>query len=393
MVTQKVNKQLLIPALFGFFIMGFCDIVAPITGSVIVNEFPAEQGGAVFFLPTMVFFWFLFLSVPISSLMNHIGRKSTAFIGYALTLAGLLLPLGMGDTPSLEWYYVAFGVLGLGNTFVQVSMNPLLATIVPAEKMTSYLTIGQVFRNTALMLVGPLVTCAVYLWGEGSVLAWHNILYIYAGFTLIGGLLLQCAHMPKSENKDRAASFADCFKLLRNKVVLISALGIACFIAADIGVNFVAGKLIDTSSSILTSTGFYICRIIGTLIGAWVLMRVSDVKYLRWNMALALLLCVVLFLWSNPVAVYAAMGFMGFAMSCVFATFYAAATKAEPEKANAVAGLMIMAISGGGVACPACGSIISMFDDRSQMGLLFVIVCVMYMLWASFKLKTENKNA
>ncbi len=392
MNTEKVNKQLLISALFGFFIMGFCDIVAPVTGSVIVNEFSEEQGGAVFFLPTMVFFWFLFLSVPISSLMNHIGRKSTAFIGYLLTLVGLLLPLGMGETPSLNWYYAAFGILGLGNTFVQVSMNPLLATIVPAEKMTSYLTIGQVFRNTALMLVGPLVTCAVYLWGDNSQLAWHNILYIYAAFTLIGGILLQSAHIPEAENRD-AASFADCFKLLRNKVVLISALGIACFIAADIGVNFVAGKLIDTSSSILTSTGFYICRIVGTLIGAWVLVKISDVKYLRWNMALALVLCVVLFLWSNPVAVYTAMGLMGFAMSCVFATFYAAATKAEPIKANAVAGLMIMAISGGGVACPACGSIISMFDGESQMGLLFVIACVLYMLWASFKLKTEEENA
>lgn len=43
---------------------------------------------------------------------------------------------------------------------------------------------------------------------------------------------------------------------------------------------------------------------------------------------------------------------MGFAMACVFATFYAVATKAVPEQANGVAGLMIMAIAAGAVSGP-----------------------------------------
>lgn len=49
---------------------------------------------------------------------------------------------------------------------------------------------------------------------------------------------------------------------------------------------------------------------------------------------------------------------MGFAMACVFATFYAVATKAVPEQANGVAGLMIMAIAAGAVSGPVCGAII-----------------------------------
>ena len=39
MSVDKVDKRLLGPVLAGFFIMGFCDMVAPITGRI-AAEFP-----------------------------------------------------------------------------------------------------------------------------------------------------------------------------------------------------------------------------------------------------------------------------------------------------------------------------------------------------------------
>ena len=101
---------------------------------------------------------------------------------------------------------------------------------------------------------------------------------------------------------------ADCFRLLGNPTVLLCTLGVACFIAGDVGIGFLSVRLIDNPDSILTTTGFYACRIVGTLVGAWVLVRVSDVKYLRWNMAGALALCAVLLLVRGETAVYAAVG-------------------------------------------------------------------------------------
>ena len=75
MRVDKVDKRVLWPVLMGFFIMGFCDIVAPISGRI-ATEFPASQQAAVSFLPTMVFLWFLVLSTPLAALMNRIGRKA-----------------------------------------------------------------------------------------------------------------------------------------------------------------------------------------------------------------------------------------------------------------------------------------------------------------------------
>lgn len=384
MNSVKVDKRLLMPVLAGFFIMGFCDIVAPLTGNIIVNDFPSDSN--VYYLPSMVFLWFLLLSTPIAAFMNRHGRKITALIGYLLTCVGLIIPYLSGESYSLGWLFAGFGVLGLGNTFVQVAVNPMLATIVPGERMTSYLTVGQIFRNTALMLVGPLVTLLMAFTDN-----WLNVLPVYALLTVVGGVWLQLTSVPEPRSEARTAGLVDCFRLLRNSRVLISAVGIATFIAADISINFVAGNLIDTSSSILTSTGFYACRIVGTLVGAWVLVHYSDVKYLRWNMGVALLLCLLLILVQTPLLVYVVMGVLGFVMSCVFATFYAVATKAVPEQANGVAGLMILAISGGAVACPASGLLIE-WTGVNACGLLFPVACLCYMFWAALKLGFDNNK-
>lgn len=184
MNVKKVDGRVLGPVLAGFFIMGFCDIVAPITGRI-AAEFPEGLQGAVSFLPTMVFLWFLILSTPVAALMNRIGRRATALWGYLFTFAGLLLPYAAGPGCGLGWYFAGFGLLGIGNTIVQVAVNPLLATIVPGERMTSYLTVGQIFRNTSLLLLAPIVTALVAATGS-----WRLLLPIYAALTVVGGIWL-----------------------------------------------------------------------------------------------------------------------------------------------------------------------------------------------------------
>ena len=359
MTERRVDKRLLAPVLMGFFIMGFCDIVAPVT-NIISGEFAESQQSAVSSLPSMVFLWFLLLSTPVAALMNRIGRKRTAMIGYAFTIAG--------------------------NTAIQVAVNPLLATIVPEERMTSYLTVGQIFRNTALLLLAPIITGLVSLFGD-----WRLLLPIYAGLTLVGAVWLQVTAVAEPAQSSRAVGMAECFRLLRNRAVLLCTLGVACFIAADVGIGFVSVRLIDNPDSILTTTGFYALRIVGTLVGAWVLIRVVDVKYLRWNMLLALALCIALFAVRSEAVVYALVGILGFTMACVFATFYAVATKSAPGRSNEVAGLMILAISAGALSGPICGALIRGFG-HPQAGLIWVTACVCYLLWAAAVLKSDTKK-
>lgn len=384
MNVEKVDKRLLYPVLMGFFIMGFCDLIAPITHRI-ADEFPSSQQTAVNFLPTTVFLWFLLLSTPTAALMNRIGRKRTALIGDLLTAVGLLVPWFAGEGGSLVWYFIGFGLLGIGNTAIQVAINPLLATIVPGSRMTSYLTVGQIFRNTALMLLAPVVTLLTFWTGT-----WRLLLPIYAFLTLAGGVWLVFTKVEEPVRTGSSVGMGDCFRLLRNPVVAACAFGVAFFIASDVGIGFLSSILIDNPNSLLTTTGFYACRIVGTIVGAYVLVRVSDVRYLRWNMAAALALAVTLFFVRGEVAVYALIGVLGFTMACVFATFYAVATKSVVGKANEVAGLMILMISAGAVSGPAVGAIVRAAGGEARYGLFYVVPCIAYLLWASFYVKPEK---
>ena len=289
MTERRVDKRLLAPVLMGFFIMGFCDIVAPVT-NIISGEFcrePAEcrEFSAVDGFPLVPASFHACRGADEPHRPQENGNDRLCLYHRRVARA---YAAGVGS--ALSWYFIGFGLLGIGNTAIQVAVNPLLATIVPEERMTSYLTVGQIFRNTALLLLAPIITGLVSLFGD-----WRLLLPIYAGLTLVGAVWLQVTAVAEPAQSSRAVGMAECFRLLRNRTVLLCTLGVACFIAADVGIGFVSVRLIDNPDSILTTTGFYALRIVGTLVGAWVLIRVVDVKYLRWNMLLALALCIALF--------------------------------------------------------------------------------------------------
>ena len=85
------NKSKILPVLFGFFIMGFCDLVGvSVTYAKDYFSWSETQAG---FLPSMVFIWFLLISIPISIWMDKKGRKTISLIGLLSTFIGMLLPL------------------------------------------------------------------------------------------------------------------------------------------------------------------------------------------------------------------------------------------------------------------------------------------------------------
>ena len=136
MSVDKEDKRLLEPVLAGFFIMGFCDMVAPITGRI-AAEFPPGQQAAVSFLPTMVFLWFLVLSTPVAALMNRWGRKATALLGYGFTVAGLMTPYAAGADCALGWYFAGFGLLVIRSPGTMVASRGLTATWIAVSPMPS----------------------------------------------------------------------------------------------------------------------------------------------------------------------------------------------------------------------------------------------------------------
>ncbi len=440
--NTSLPLRLLAPVLAGFFVIGFCDMVAPVSAHIAVECTVPWQRTAVVFLPSMVFLWFLLLATPVAAAMRRVGRKRVAMAGYGLTFAGLAIPFLAGRGCAVGWYFVGFGLLGIGNTVLQVAVNPMLACLAPPERMSGYLTVGQIFRNTSLLLVAPLVTLATTWFGS-----WNLLLPLYAVLTLVAAVWMQLTRIPDSyadlvgelpqraadglpassdaaapsgfSASDRSASerpvpvvrpassaapsdvsdpsmrsvsAAACFRLLRLPLVRIGTLGVALFIMADVANGFLSARLIPDPSSLLTSTGYYACRIVGTLVGARLLQRMSERRYLRLNLAAALLLTAALLVVRNIEAIYACMGLLGFTFAGLFPAFYAVATKGAGREADGAAGLLVMAISAGALSGPACGLLIGLAGD-AHVGMFFAGACLVGMWLLTRRLPRTCESA
>ena len=180
-MKKQLSISTLLPVLFGFFIMGFCDLVG-FSSNYVKQDFNLSDTMANF-LPFMAFIWFFVFSIPTGIMMNKLGRKKTVQLSNLLTLIAMIIPF-------IEYSYysclIAFAVLGIANTILQVSLNPLLSNVVRNNQLTSALTTGQ-FVKAISSFSGPFIAAfAVSYFGN-----WQSMFPIFAGITLLPALCLQ----------------------------------------------------------------------------------------------------------------------------------------------------------------------------------------------------------
>ena len=113
-MQRDVPYSKILPVLSGFFIMGFVDVVG-ISTNYVKQDYHLNDTLANL-LPMMVFLWFAVFSVPTGLMMNKFGRKNTVFISMIFTLMALLTTW-ISDSFSI--IFVAFALLGIGNTILQ----------------------------------------------------------------------------------------------------------------------------------------------------------------------------------------------------------------------------------------------------------------------------------
>lgn len=377
--------QLLLPILFGFFIMGFCDVVG-ISSSYVKQDFGLTETEANF-LPSMVFIWFFAFSVPTGLLMNKIGRKNTVLVSMLFTFLAMLLPL-------IQYNYTicltAFALLGIGNTILQVSLNPLLSNVVSEEKLTSSLTAGQ-FVKAISSFCGPIIAACATAWFGN----WQYMFPLFAAITLISTVWLLLTAVPREQAGQNVSSFKDCFGLLGNKTVLWLFLGIVFVVGVDVGMNTVTPKiLMERCGMALSEAGYgtslyFAFRTAGAFIGAIILARYASGKFFLYSIFTALAALIVLLFAQEKWLILGGVSVIGFACANVFSILFSFALQTVPEKANGVSGLMIMGVAGGaiipvfmGLATEAVGS---------QTGATLIIgLCMVYLLFCALAFRKKH---
>ena len=345
-----MKKFAIIPVMLCFFCMGFVDLVG--IASNYVKEDLALSDSVANIFPSLVFFWFLIFSVPTGMLMNKIGRKKTVLLSLIITVVSLIIPL-IGH--SFGFMLVAFSLLGIGNAFMQTSINPLAMLIIGDKNLASTLTFGQFVKAIASFLAPYLA-----MWGATQVIPsfgydWRVLFLIYFVVGVLASALLWVTPIHEEMTEGKSSSFVDCFRLLRKPIVLLSFLAIMCHVGIDVGTNTTAPKLLQErvgmtlNEAAFATSLYFIFRTIGALTGSFFLRIMKTRWFFVISVVLMAVSMVLMFSGQSKAVLYTAIALVGYGNSNIFSMAFAEALLSVPEKQNEVSGLMIMGLFGGTV--------------------------------------------
>ena len=386
MGTKQSNLSKLLPIMFAFFTMGFVDMVGTATNYVKADF--ALSDTMANFLPSMVFLWFFFLSVPTGLLMNRIGKRKTVLLSLVVTALALVLPLCAYNYPVL---LVSFCLLGIGNTLMQVSLNPLITCIVTGEKLASTLTFGQFIKAIASFIAPIIASWASVKFGN-----WLLLYPIFLAIAVIATAYLGLTKIEEEIPKDKSSGFFQCLKLLGDSSVLLLFLGIVAHVGIDVGVNTCAPKIIMERLALplekagIATSIYFLFRTLGCFSGSFILAKFPLRKFFAVSVACMVLAMIGLFVCHTLAGLYAAIALVGFGNSNIFSMVFSKALLYLPEKNNEMSGLMIMGLIGGTIF-PLLMGVLSDAMGTQAGSVIVISVGVAYLVYLAYSFLKKEK--
>ncbi|MGI6046629.1 MAG: MFS transporter [Petrimonas sp.] len=374
-----------LPVLLGFFVMGLVDLVG-ISTNYVKKDFVLSDTLSNL-LPMSLFLWFSVLSIPTGLIANKIGRKRTVILSMAISFIAMILPLFVYNFPAI---LIAFSLLGIGNTIIQVSLNPLVSDVVSDNKLASSLTLGQFVKAIAAFL-GPIIAG----WAAINLGNWKYVFLIFGIITLLSGFWLQMTKIEEKSVAQKTSSFSGTFKLLNDRIILMLFVGILFVVGVDVGLNTTIPKFLMAQVDIpleqagLGTSLYFVARTVGTFIGAILLVKLSRRKFFFWSMFVAIPTLIVMLLTPNLWVILTMIFIVGFSVANVFSIIFSAALQRMPERANEISGLLITGVAGGAIFPFLMGIVSDSWGQTAGMALL--LVALGYLIVCAFNMK-EGKN-
>ncbi|MEI6679857.1 MAG: MFS transporter [Mariniphaga sp.] len=387
MSNSKIDLRKILPVFLSFVIMGFVDIIGVATGYVKqdfkLTDFVAQ------FLPMMVLLWFFILGVPAGVLQDKIGKRNMLNLGMVVQAIGLGLPF---IHYSFGMMFASFILLGIGNTIIQVSANPLLQDVSPSDKLASYMSTSQ-FVKAIVSFGGPIIaTFVATRFGD-----WKLVFAVYGITSLLGALWLSMTPIKESKPDRKPASFSSCLGLLKNRFVAFMALSIFLIVGAEVAINTNISNVLMAKYGIELSTAAYgisfffagetISRFLGAIILNWIKPRL----FLFLIAILSLMGVMGVFLAPSYTIAFASIMIIGLGVGNMFPIIFSLALAKMPERSNEISGLLIMAVSGGAFIPLVMGFVST---TSGPLASIFVVGgCMLYILWVSFFVRKSQAAA
>ena len=385
-----MNNKKLVPVMLCFFTMGFVDMLG-IAKNHMMDDGVVSSSTA-YMLASLVFFWFFIFSIPTSLLMNRIGRKQTVLLSLVITLVSMVIPIFW--VQSLPMMIIFFSLLGIGNTLMQTSLNPLVDVVMKGGASASTLTFGQ-FIKSICSLMAPLIA----KWGAmqeipSMGLGWRILFpaYLVIGILitlLLFGTRIEEELQPQAQ-KSISKQFADALALLvpntktGGAAVLLCFLAIVCHVGVDVGTNLTAPEILKERLNFTSGKAddaillYFIFKMFGSFSGSFIMSHLKDWTFLLVSVLMMVASAVGLFFGQTQWILFVSIALMGYGNGNPFSIIFARALKAAPEKKNEVSGLLIMGLIGG-MVFPIFMGFAS--DAMGQVGAVLVMtVGILYLL-------------
>lgn len=374
---------MLITLVLCYFTEGFVDIVGVVSN--MVQKDMGQSHTQASLMPSMVFIWFLILSVPAGLLTNRLGRKKMVLWSMFLSIMALALPLFGYSFPVI---LAAMMLLGVGHVFLQVSLKPLVSTMVPGNDLAGVMSFGQ-FTKAIASFIAPVIAA----WGAlkfSGVLGWRILLPVFmmVGCLAIVSLWVNKVQEPSMEdNRSQGVKdgFKDCLSLLKTSLVLLTFIAILCHVGVNVGMNISSPKILvercgfPLEKAAFATSAYFLSRTVSSFCTPFILRFVSRKNYLMFCLLLMTAgLCLMAF-GNGPVILYSGICLVGFGGVNVYPLIFSETIlKIDDRKRNAFSSLMAMAFIGGAIFPTLMGMA---GDHVGQIGAVAMMAVGVAYLW------------
>jgi len=382
-----------------FFAWGFATVLVDTLIPKLKSVFELSYAEAM--LTQFCFFIaYLTISIPAGYLVARVGFLRGIIAGLFLMASGCLLFVPAAAFGVYPGFLLALFVMASGITILQVSANPLIASLGAPETSHSRLTLAQAFNSLGTTLAPPVGAALILASGAaGASAAQTPFVAIACGLFVLVYVFWRRRHHEHALG-DRPDAPAMSLALLTNPRLALGALSIFLYVGAEVSIGSIlinylmqSGMLgLDAAHAGRLVSLYWGGAMVGRFLGSAVLRRFPAGYVLGAHAVGAATLALVSAGSGGLLAAAAILG-VGLCNSIMFPTIFCLAIeKLDAEKPQG-SGLLCLAIVGGAVVPVVTG----MTADAFSLSVALFVPAACYLAIAVYGVlagagKLESRN-
>ncbi|MHA7109280.1 glucose/galactose MFS transporter [Sunxiuqinia elliptica] len=333
---------------------------------------------------------FLLFGYPASLVIGKIGYKKTMALSFLMFALGFYLFIPSAKNESLVLFLIASFISGMGNTFLQASVNPYITILGPIESAAKRMSIMGIANKLAWPIAPLFLALVIGKNVEDVQLVDINLPFmIIIGVFLLLGVIALLAPLPEVKAAGEDEDSVDDCPYAANKTsiwqfphLLLGVLALFLYVGVE---TISLGTLVDYATSLgLANAEYYawiapIGMVIGYICGVLFIPKfITQDQALRICAYLALFGSVMTVAVPEQYSIYF-IAFMALGCSLMWPALWPLAMTDLGKFTKAGSSLMVIAIVGGAIIPTAFALLKDSFG--AQNAYMICIPCFVYILY------------